>query len=422
MKTIKTIIKALFDLQRFAVTVSSDIPEDFKTFYEKKLLKAADPALVHELFAQEATIPKGEGKTIKWRRYAKLPKATTALTEGVTPGGSKLSMDDVTANIAQYGDFVTISDMIDMAAIDDNVARASEVCGKQMGETLDTICRDVVNAGTAKILAPSVVGTTETEITVRSNLTVNCKISANVVRKAARLLKSRNAAKIDGDYVAIIHPDVAFDLMRDPEWKSANEYAGSKAIFEGEIGKLAGVRFIETTEAKIWGPKEITQGYTRLTVKTAISSSTTSVVVNEVLETETGKSYAVYINGVANTVTAITKGSGSSTLTVGAAITSLASGAVICGKATSAADEGGKDGSCVYSTLVLGENAYGKAELGGGNAGVIVKQLGSGGTGDPLNQRATIGWKANAAYAILNDEFMVRIESASSFSGEAAAN
>lgn len=409
-------------LQRFATTVSSDIPEDFKTYYDKKLLENAKPALVHEQFAQMSPIPKGEGKQIKWRRYAKLPKATTALTEGVTPAGSKLSMDDITANIAQYGDFVTISDMIEMAAIDNNVKQAAEICGQQMGETLDTICREVLNSGTAKIIAPSVVGSTVTPVTLRTNITSSCKLRADEIRSAARLLKANDAKKIDGDYVAIVHPDVAYDLMKDSDWKSANEYAGSKNIFEGEIGKLAGVRFIESTEAKIWGPAEITQGYTRLTVKTAVSSSTSSLVVNEVLNTETGKNYTVYINGVANTVTAITKGTGQSTLTLGTAVSSVPVGAVVCGRAASAADEGGKDGSCVYSTLVLGANAYGKAELAGGNAGILIKQLGSAGSADPLDQRATIGWKANAAYAILNDAFLVRIESASTFSGETKAN
>ncbi|MBO4584835.1 MAG: N4-gp56 family major capsid protein [Clostridia bacterium] len=416
----KALFKRLFDLQRFATTVSSDIPQDFKTFYDNKLIEFAKPALVHEQFAQESPIPKGEGKTIKWRTYRKLAKATTALTEGVTPSGSKLSMADVTANIAQYGDFVTISDVIEMAAIDNNVARASEVCGQQMGETLDTICREVMNGGTAKILAPSVSGGSVTPVTLRTNITKNCKLTADVVRQAARLLKANDAKKIDGDYVAIIHPDVAYDLMKDSEWKSANEYAGSKNIFNGEIGKLAGVRFIETTEAKKWAPPEITQGYTRLTVKANASSSATSITVNEVLDAESSKSYAVYIDGVANTVTAIANNTTYSTLTISALSANVSAGAVICGKATSAANEGGKDGSTVYSTLVLGKDAYGKAEIAGGNAGIIVKQLGHG--DDPLNQRATIGWKANAAYAILDDTRIVRIESASSFSGETEAN
>lgn len=409
-------------LQRFAVTTTSDIPEDIKEYYNKKLLENAEPALVHEQFAQLSPIPKGEGKRIRWRRYAKLPKATTALTEGQTPAGSKLSMDDIYADVAQYGDFVTLSDMLEFTAIDNNIKQASEICGRQMGETLDTVCREVVNGGLQKILAPSVNGSTVTPVTQRTNITKLCKLRADEIGMAARVLKAKDAKKIDGYYVAIIHPDVAYDLMNDPKWVSANEYAGSVNIFKGEIGKLAGVRFIESTEAKIWGPKEITQGFTRLTVKTAVSSSTSSLVVNEVLNTETGKNYTVYINGVANTVTAITKGTGQSTLTLGTSVSSVAVGAVVCGRAASAAEEGGKDGSCVYSTLVFGANAYGKADLAADNAGIIVKQRGSAGSGDPLDQRATVGWKANAVYKILNDDFLVRIESGSTFSGESQAN
>ena len=72
----------------------------------------------------------------------------------------------------------------------------------------------------------------------------------------------------------------------------------------------------------------------------------------------------------------------------------------------------------VYSTLVLGANAYGVTELEGGGLRSIIKQLGSGGTADPLNQRATAGWKAIKTAERLVENYMIRIESASSFNGE----
>lgn len=60
----------------------------------------------------------------------------------------------------------------------------------------------------------------------------------------------------------------------------------------------------------------------------------------------------------------------------------------------------GSTSSFVYRAMMFGKDAYGCVQIqgpGGGNLSnpqVIVKDLGSGGTEDPLNQRATIGWKA----------------------------
>ncbi|MBQ3507923.1 MAG: N4-gp56 family major capsid protein [Clostridia bacterium] len=82
--------------------------------------------------------------------------------------------------------------------------------------------------------------------------------------------------------------------------------------------------------------------------------------------------------------------------------------------------EAGAEGRDVYATLILGDNAYGTTQLGGEGLQHIVKQLGSAGTSDPLNQRATVGWKANKVTVRLVEAFMVRIETASTF--ESGAN
>ena len=75
----------------------------------------------------------------------------------------------------------------------------------------------------------------------------------------------------------------------------------------------------------------------------------------------------------------------------------------------------GANGQAVYATLVLGDNAYGITEIAGGGLEHIVKQVGSAGTSDPINQRASIGWKATRAAERLVEQFMVRIESGCSF-------
>ena len=302
----------------------NDLSPEMKTFYDKALLKFAKPNLVHDQFAQKRNIPKNGGKTIEFRRYSQLPKALTPLTEGVTPDGQNLNVTTVPATVAQYGGYITLSDVLLLTAIDNNLMEAIELLGDQAGRTLDTITREVLVSGTNVIYAGGTVN-------ARTGLTSAMKLTVMDIKKAVRELKIGLAKKINGSYVAIIHPDCVFDLENDDEWINASQYAGSTQIFEGEIGKLYGVRFVESTEAKIWA-------------------------------------------------------------------------------------KAGASNISVYATLVMGANAYGTTAVEGGGLQSIVKQLGSGGTADPLNQRATAGWKAIKTAEILYDDYIVRIESASTYS------
>ena len=134
-----------------------------KTYYEKRLLDNAEPKLVHNQFGDKYPIPKGSGKTIEMRKYSPLAKATTALTEGVTPDGQALNVSTITATVKQYGGWIQLSDMLDMTAIDNNVLQATKLLGSQAGRTLDTVIREELAGGTNVIYAPKVASGAETE-------------------------------------------------------------------------------------------------------------------------------------------------------------------------------------------------------------------------------------------------------------------
>lgn len=326
----------LIALQLFAnanvnVTTDSGMSVEMKTYYDKTLIRSAKPHLVHDQFAQKRPIPKNGGKTIEFRKYDPLPKATTPLSEGVTPDGKKLNVTNITATIDQYGDYVALSDTLITTAIDNNIIEATKVTGDQAGRTWDSITRDAIAAGTNVIYAGGK--------TSRKNLTSADVLKPIYFKMAAAQLKANNAPTIDGSYVAIIHPFASFDLMNDPEWIDVHKYADPQAIFNGEIGKIGNVRFVESTEAKIW-----------------------------------------------------------------------------------------KDSTCpdtdtaVFSTVVTGANAYATTEVEGNGLQTIIKQLGSAGTADPLNQRATVGWKGYKVAEILVEANMVRIEALSTYSAMVNAN
>ena len=382
-------------------TLSPGLSPEMKTFYDKQLLMRATPNLVHAQFGQKKNIPKNGGKTIEFRGYTSLPKTLIPLTEGVTPDGSSMNVKTITSTVEQYGDYIALSDMILTAAIDNNLVEANNLLGEQSGETLDRLTSEVINAGTNVQYVGGKTG--------RSSLEDTDVLTVEEIKKAVRTLKRYNVKKIKGDYVGIIHPDVSYDLTSDPAWENVRTYCDPKDFYSGEIGRIHGVRFVETTEAMIFYGDIIT-GLSTLTVASVDGSK---IYVEETITSEQATalaSKAIIAKGKKLTITSATAGSGGTgVLTMSAAVPSD-----IVPKTTIYGGSGAADGVPVYSTLIIGANAYGVIDLANGGIQNITKQLGSGGTADPLDQRATTGWKAAHAAVILSQEAMVRIESVSS--------
>lgn len=399
----------MFDYDGDATT-SVGMSAEMKTFYSKQLLKDAGPDLVHDQFCEKYPIPQGNGKTIEMRKFLSLPKATVPLTEGVTPSPRHLKVVAINATVQQFGDYVKRSDILSMTTIDPLIVETNTALASQAGRTLDTLTRDEMLAGTNVFY-----GGTRTS---RAAITASDVLTPDMVLDIVAELRANNAPTFEGSYVAITHPYVLRDVMKSDDWKDAHKYQDSKSIFKGEVGEYGSARFVSSSEAKIWAPAEISDGIGRLTCKTAVESSSTTVNVDETLTAATpSTAIPVYIDGVANTITKIERISGSDTgskLTIGTAITSLAVGDLVCGKGA------GADGSAVFGVVFLGKGAVGKTELEGGGLQTIVKPLGAG--DDPLNQRATIGWKATHVAKRLNELYMIRAEVGSASSATAVAN
>ncbi len=397
-------------------TNESVLSSDMRTYYKDFLCDNANENLVHDQFGQKHPIPKGNGKTIEFRKYSPLPKATKPLSEGITPDGQELKVTTVTSSVAQYGGWVGIPDMLELTTLDNNMIQATEILGDQAGRTLDTVTREVLNGGTNVMYAPIVTDGVSTSVSARSSLNSDAKLSVDLILRAAAKLKNNLAKTIDGSYVGIIHPYVAYDLMRSAEWMDAHKYSAPENLFNGEIGKIGNVRFVESSEAKIFRGDDLTSAARTLTVKTALTSGTTVAVKEEISEAdaEALAGRKIIVAGNFREVASATAGSaGSASITLVDAVTCAANDIVYPG-------EGGREGASVYSTLILGANAYGVTEIENGGLEHIVKQLGSAGTADPLNQRASAGWKATKTAERLVENYMLRIESCSTFADEYA--
>lgn len=391
-------------------TTTPALSAEMKTFYSDYLIDNAVPVLVHDQFGQERDIPKNNGKTVEFRKYAPLAKATTPLAEGVTPSGNNLSVSVVTATVAQYGDYIELSDMLILTAIDPNIAQATKLLGNQAGETLDYVTREVLNGGTNVQYAEGQVSARHLLVGGDGTPGNNHYFTVKCARTAVRTLKNNKAKRIKGYYVGIIHPDISYDLQDDDAWVEASKYAGSEQLFTGEIGKVHGVRFVETTEAKVFHANKLSAANRNLGIASVAGKVFT---VDEALTATDATALAgrkVIVKGYLYTVASATAGAaGAATVTVEEDVQGSPGSSDVMYPG-----EAGAAGRDVYSTLILGSDAYGITKVKGGGLQHIVKQLGSAGTADPLDQRATVGWKATKTAVRLVEEYMVRVETTAS--------
>lgn len=403
-------MKELFNLHLFdgntQVTTQASLTDEMKVYYSKYLISLAEPMLVHDQFAQKHDIPANGGKVIEFRKFDSLPKALTPLVEGVTPDGQSMSVSKITAEVSQYGGYITLSDVLEMTAIDPVQTEATELIASQAGRTLDTVTREVLQGGTNVMFPGNKIA--------RTQLTGSDKITVVLVKKAVAALKRVNAPKIGGYYSGIIHPDIEFDLTEDPDWKEPHKYVDTENIYSNEIGAIAGVRFVDSSEAKIFGATPLYKGADGKDVGfvTASSVSGKTITFQETITNAEAQAMAgkfVDIAGVPNKIASATTNS----MTLTDAVSGVTSGTRVWGSGA------GADGRSVYGTLIMGANAYGTTSITGLGLQYIAKQRGSAGTADPLDQRSTVGWKASKVSERLIEQYLIRLETCSEFNTEA---
>jgi len=381
-------------------TTSTGSAPLFQEALNRHIVTRSKPKLVHHQFGQLTKIPKGRTKTITWDKMNPLPKATTPLTEGVTPKGTAINISRVTATPLQYGAYISTTDEFDFYKADPSpeILRLNEILGDNAGETQDSLTADILSAGTNVQYAGGKNS--------RSELDETSVMTVEEIRKAVRTLKNNKANPIDRDFVAIVDPDVAFDLMSDSAWENVKTYSDPKDMYSGEIGRLYGVRFVETTEAKVFRGENLAQDKAELLV---LKVDGKNIYVSDTLTSEDAAALSgrtISANGFTYTVNSAVAGeNGEAYLACGEEV----SASVTAGMRVYPG-EGAANGLPVHATLIIGRDAYGVTDPKA-NLETIVKALGSAGSADPLNQRGTMGWKCHHLAKILVEEYMVRIES-----------
>jgi len=240
------------------MNTTGTVPAAVSTFYDRKMLTKAKASLVHNKYAQVRDIPRNNTEAIRFRRYSLLAPSLDTIVEGVTPSLDTLSITNVDATVQQYGRGYLLTDKLLFTTLDPVLLEVADILGENAGNTLDQITREELNTTTTIQYASTA--------TANSGVTASMVIDADEVKEAVRTLKNNNAKKItsmvnasdgyntspvDACYIGIVHPNTVFDLKGATGFIRVEEYGQRKAM-ENEVGALDEVRFIETTNAKVF--------------------------------------------------------------------------------------------------------------------------------------------------------------------------
>lgn len=391
-----------------------------KTFYDTALLENARAKLYYAQFAKKQPLPRNHGKSVEWRKFNTFAKATQ-LVEGVIPTGQKMGLVTITGSIDQFGTYTAISDRLELHAYDPIIMVATEEMGASGAETQELLIRDALYAGTNVLYCKKVTIATgaETAVTGETGLaddgTYHCRLTPQMINRAVTIMKKNKVPQINGKYYAVIHPSVAEDLRSSKDWIEYHQYAAPQEIFNGEIGELHGVRFVESPDAPVFKGKPLSAENRALKLATATTSGTavTSLVFNaaDTVAANELKDRYISMNGKIVQVISNTASSGTHTIT----IASTDFGSCAIGTEIFPAEYGAGD-IAAYATYFFGKESFGIIDPEDGGMEIIVKSRKE--VGGPLDQFSTVGYKFESNGAtILYQERMLRVMSTSSYSG-----
>lgn len=293
---------------------TTDLSGHILTFLEKKFLDRLESNLVLAPLGLKKVLPKHMGKGVTWTRFTNLSGSTTALTEGESPDGLSLASTQYTASISAYGQYVTVSDYLDMSAINDTMLDVTDMLSYAAELTIDQLVRNELDAnGTQRYTDPT---NNSSKANVQSGADV---IASSDLKIILRVMRKNDVAPFeDGLYRGVIHPLMEFDLLSETAASSfiiLSGYNGSasQAIEKGEIGTAFGIKLLRSSNIR------------------ADATSTNT-----------------------------------------------------------------------YGNIFVGRNAFGTVDLESAGLRIITKPHGSAGTEDPLDQRATVGYKVYYATKLLD--------------------
>jgi N4-gp56 family major capsid protein len=400
--------------------IGSTLPEQY---IQRKAMKNVQPNLGYLKDADLVEQPKNGGKHVRMWRYVPLLPVTKPLYEGVTPPGQKISQTAFDVMTKPYGDFVPFTDELDLFHVTKKTDDIANLLIDQARLSVDTVGRDQICAGLNVMYPGSVVS--------RAALTDSDVINYNVIKKAVRNLKRKGAQPFpDGFFHAKVSHDTYHDLFSIQGWNDIGAYQDKSRWEKGELGNIHKVKFYEVDNAKIFAAETYLYGSTgSLTAYADFDVTNREMTVTATMTEDQGRELTgkmVYVQYKIDSTTYDTPmcvervyPSGTANQTKikfrwvpGTAVTDNWTTA----KTLKIVPSGGAtSGDEVHATIIYGQHAFGMVNLGSKSKNppiqIIWQRPGSAGVEDPLAQRGSIAWKCkHFACAVLNDDFIVRIE------------
>lgn len=377
---------------------------EIKTWYQTEALENARNNHMFAQFAKNVPLPENHGLTVEMRKPNTFGDVEE-LTEGVIPEGKKFGYSAITASVHEYGAYTPLGRRLQRHAIDPIAQDAAEEMGAAGGNTQDKIARNVTLSGSNVMYCSKWSGSTENAVSTRGALDKTAILNPVMVNRAATWLKKHKAPKINGKYVAIIHPSVSYDIRQSSDWIEAHKYAQPTELYNGEIGELHGVRFVESDNAKVYWGADLASDSRTLAVNGAISSAGKTITFDGgTVAANALKGRKILVGTVLCEVTANT----TNTITVKDNVNNIADNTVIY------PGEGGAQGIAVYGCIFLGKDAFGMIDVSGGSLQMIIKTPEQ--AGGPLNQFGTVGVYFETGGGVLYEERLLRVECGSYYS------
>lgn len=417
-----------------AVQAASVFAADAVTYIAEKTLMIAKKHVIFQQLGDRVSLPSNNSRTFQYTRYDRLALPLAGLTEGVTPDNTEISISTVSATCDQFGAYVNLSDVAQLTIKHPVMVKAIDLMGHQAAETMD---REIINVllASTNIVFPG-------SVTTRAGIGANDVVATATIRKSVSLLRARGAAEYDGnDFCGVVDPYVEMDLSADTTFQTAGSYSNIKVLQNGEIGRWMGVRWMRSNLIPI------VEGKAAHTVTTPASPAGTFTAADyRVTLAEyskaTGFLIALYQNDAItfanldslalttpNTSTSVFKifvgaaaGGATASLfqgvettygtgfiphnTASSVLAPPASGSSIAGSDVPAS------GRKVHFSWLLGKESFTVVDLQKLQTYITPNAASD---SDPLAQRRKAGWKFNFKSVINNQDFMIRIESASAY-------
>jgi len=230
-----------------------------RKFYERLMLARALPFLLHNMFGQRKNIPQNKGEEVNFRKYSSLGAQTTPLVEGVTPAGQSVTVTDIPAKPLQYGGWIRFSDLLAFTTEDPISVEFTELLAEQAGLTIDQLTRNILHAGTNVQYAGAAVS----RVTVAAGMVLNdaelkeALVTArkNNIRPVTTIIlpsEKYATSPIKPSYIGLIAPEIVQDVEALTGFVAVEKYASYQPVHESEIGSAFNVRWLCTSEAKVF--------------------------------------------------------------------------------------------------------------------------------------------------------------------------